>query len=169
MSLNTKPPLRSGDLARQVGVSPDTLRLYERKGLLSPPPRSANGYRCYAPTAVDRVRLIQAGLSIGFTIAELAEILAMRDRGGTPCTQVRELAETKLASLNRHILELVELRDELHRILMDWDRALRSTARGKRAGLLEALASASPGRRQTLAPQFYSSLAMKSIHKEPHR
>ena len=82
MSVATKRVLRSGDLAKQLGISPDTLRLYERKGLLQRPPRSENGYRSYPPEAINRIRVIRAALSIGFTIDELAGIFSQRDRGG---------------------------------------------------------------------------------------
>src|SRR5947209_17576098 len=78
-------PLRSGELARQAGVSPDTLRHYERRGLLPPPQRSAAGYRLYSNEALGRVRLIRGALSTGFTVNELGAILADRDRGGAPC------------------------------------------------------------------------------------
>jgi DNA-binding transcriptional MerR regulator len=166
VSVKTNPPLRSGDLARLVGVSPDTLRLYERKGLLPSPPRSANGYRLYPPEVIDRIRLIRAALSIGFTLDELTNILVMRDGEGVPCGHVRELAGAKLESLDRYIRQLAELRDQLKSILKQWDGALKKTPRGKRAGLLETLAAdaRSPGRK--LSPQLYSSLAGRSIHKK---
>ena len=166
MSTKTKPPLRSGDLARLVGISPDTLRLYERKGLLPCPPRTANGYRSYPPEVVDRIRLIQAALSMGFTIDELADILVMRDGEGAPCKHVRELAGAKLESLNRYIRQLEELRDQLSAILKQWDGALKKTPRGKRAGLLETLAADAGSRSHKLSPQLYASLAGKSIHKK---
>ena len=161
-----KPALRSGELARLLEISPDTLRLYERKGLIKCPPRSAGGYRCYPPEAVDRIRQIRAALSVGFTLHELGEILATRDGGGFPCARVRELAGVKLKNLERHVRELSELRRQLRAMLKQWDRTLKKTAPGKRAGLLESLAveSGSSGRR--LGPQLYASLAAKSIHKE---
>ena len=149
-----------------MGVSPDTLRLYERKGLINCPPRSAAGYRCYPPEAVDRIRLIRAGLSIGFTLNELGEILAVRDGGGFPCGRVRELAAIKLKNLERHVRELGELRRQLKTTLKQWDRALKKIAPGKRAGLLERLAVESRSSRRKLDPQLYASLAGKSIHKE---
>jgi len=74
-------------LAKLVGISTDTLRLYERKGLLRSPMRTDNGYRCYSPDCIVRLRLIRAALSIGFTLDELAKILKIRDAGGAPCTR----------------------------------------------------------------------------------
>jgi DNA-binding transcriptional MerR regulator len=167
VSTKAKPPLRSGVLARLVGISPDTLRLYERKGLLPCPPRSANGYRSYPPEVVDRIRLIRAALSIGFTLDELDNILVMRDGEGVPCGHVRQLAGAKLESLSRYIGQLEELRDQLRVILKQWDGALKKTPRGQRAGLLETLAADAGSRSRKLSPQLYSSLAGKSIHKKP--
>ena len=125
-----------------------------------------NGYRWYPPEVVDRIRLIRAALSIGFTLDELGNLLAMRDGEGVPCKHVRELAGAKLESLNRYIRQLVELRDQLNVILKQWDGALKKTPRGKRAGLLEILAADAGSRRRRLSPQLYSSLAGKSIHKK---
>ena len=79
----------AGELARLAGVSTDTLRHYERKGLLPAPQRAANGYRQYAAGSLDRVRLIRRALAIGFTIDELAVILKERDRGHAPAQAAR--------------------------------------------------------------------------------
>ncbi|MBZ5597017.1 MAG: heavy metal-responsive transcriptional regulator [Acidobacteriia bacterium] len=166
VGVRSKPALRSGDLAKLVGISPDTLRLYERKGLLTHPPRSANGYRCYPPEMVDRIRLIRAALSIGFTIDELAEILSLRDGEGVPCAHVRDLAATKLRNLERHMRELMQLREQLRTVLKQWDAALKKTPASRRAGLLEALAATSGGHGRTLPAHLYSSLARKSFQKE---
>jgi DNA-binding transcriptional MerR regulator len=159
-------PLRSGDLAKLVGVSPDTLRLYERKGLLCPP-RSANGYRCYPPEVVERIHLIRAALSIGFTLGELAEILAIRDARGIPCTHVRQLAADKLKRLDYQIRELTELRSQMRALLSRWDRLLATTPKGKQARLLQAWAATS-GSRRKLHP-LRVSLTGKLIHKDKHK
>lgn len=156
--------MRSGDLARLVGISADTLRFYERKGLLPRPPRSANGYRLYSPEAVDRIRLIRAALSIGFTLDELANILLMRDGEGVPCKHVRELAGAKLQSLDRYIRHLAELRDRLRGIVKQWDGVLQNTPQGERARLLETLAADCGSKPRKLPSQLYWSLAGKSIH-----
>lgn len=76
--------MQSSELARLVGVSTDTLRYYERLRLLPAAPRSASGYRLFPAQALDRVRLIRGALAIGFSVRELAAILAERDRGGPP-------------------------------------------------------------------------------------
>jgi len=87
---------RSGELAAIFGISADTLHYYERMQLLPAPVRSANLSRKYPASAVQRIRLIRAALSIGFTVEELARILKNRDAGGVPCKEVRQLAVQKL-------------------------------------------------------------------------
>jgi len=133
------PIRRSSELARAAGVSTDTLRHYERKGLLKPR-RSPNGYRAYDPDSLDRVRLIRRALSVGFKLDELARVLSIRDRGGAPCREVRALAATKLESMEAQLRDLTLLRDELRRLLATWDRRLTATPSGKRAHLLDDLA-----------------------------
>jgi DNA-binding transcriptional MerR regulator len=139
-----KSYLRAGELARAVGVSADTLHHYERKGVLAPPRRSANGYREYPPEALARVRLVRRALAIGFTLDELAQILRTRDRGVAPCREVRALATAKLASVEERLRELVAVREELRAVVGEWDARLARTPAGVRAGLLDSLAA--PGR-----------------------
>jgi DNA-binding transcriptional MerR regulator len=137
-----RPPdgrLRSAALARLAGVSADTLRHYEGKGLLQPPPRTPGGYREYPPEALARVRLVRRAVALGFTLDELARILAVRDRGGAPCRSVRALAETKLATIEARLATLSEARDLLRRVLERWDLLLAHAPAGTRAGLLDAL------------------------------
>src|SRR5215469_16175141 len=129
--------LRSGELARLTGVSRDTLRHYERRGLLPPQARSQNGYRQYPAAAVHRVRLIRAALSLGFTMTELTEILGDRDRGAAPCRRVHALAIQKASSLEARISEMQALLRSLRLAINDWDRELRRIGPDGRAGLLE--------------------------------
>ena len=132
---------RIGQLATASGVSPDTLRHYERKGVLRRPSRSVNGYRRYGPDALDRVRLVRRALAVGFTLDELSQVLKVRDHGGAPCRRVRELASDKLTSVEAQLAEMSALRDELRRTLKDWDTRLARSTPGAPARLLEALAS----------------------------
>ena len=134
-------PLRSGALAKTAGVSTDTLRFYERRGLLPRPPRDASGYRRYPPAAADRVRLIQQALDAGFSVRDLARILEERDAGGAPCRQVLRIASERLAELEARLASLSALRDGLRTMIDEWKRRLDITPAGTRAGLLEALAA----------------------------
>ena len=138
--------IRPGVLARLAGVSTDTLRHYERKGLLPAPRRSSNRYREYPSTALGRVRLIQRALEIGFSLDELSRVLSVRDRGGVPCREVRALAGEKLRQVEARLTELVELRNELRRLLIDWDATLAGVSSSERVGLLESLATSKPPR-----------------------
>lgn len=133
--------LNSGELAKAVGVSTDTLRHYERKGVLTQPQRGRNGYRKYPASALDRVRLVRRALAVGFTLDELAGILRVRDGGGAPCHEVRALAASKLAQVETQLNDLTALRDELRTTLQDWDGRLKRKPTGVRANLLESLGS----------------------------
>jgi len=133
--------MRAGSLAREAGVSTDTLRHYERKGVLPKPRRSPNGYREYPPEALARVLLVRRALVFGFTLDELARVLRARDRGGSPCREVRALAASKLAGVEARLGELAALRDELRATLDEWDARLSKTGKGVRANLLESLSS----------------------------
>jgi len=132
-------PLRAGELARRTGVTKDTLRFYERAGLLPRPERLPNNYRVYPAGAVERVLWIRRVLAAGFTVEELARILAERERGGVPCRKVRDLGAAKLAEMEERLQELEAARDTLRALLKDWDRRLAEVGPGKLAGLLEAL------------------------------
>jgi MerR family copper efflux transcriptional regulator len=131
--------LRSGELARLVGISVDTLRHYERVGVLRVPFRTEGNYRLYPRDAVDRVRLVRHALSIGFSLPELAKILGMRDKGGAPCRQVKALLENKLLQVDRQLEELKTLRGQLKMLVKDWHDRLEQTPDGQPARLLETL------------------------------
>jgi MerR family transcriptional regulator, copper efflux regulator len=133
--------MTSGELARAAGVSADTLRHYEKKGLLPAPPRRDNRYRVYPPAAVQRVRVIQRALDMGFTLDDLARVLRQRDAGGAPCGQVRAIAAKRLQELESRVAALIDLRDELRQLVQDWDDRLATLLPGQRAGLLDALAA----------------------------
>ena len=133
--------LNSGELAKAAGVSTDTLRHYERKGVLMRPQRGRNGYRQYPASALDRVRLVRRALTVGFTLDELAGILRVHDGGGAPCHEVRALAASKLAQVETQLSDLTALRDELRTTLKDWDGRLKRRPIGARAHLLESLGS----------------------------
>jgi DNA-binding transcriptional MerR regulator len=150
--------LRPGELSRMAGVSTDTLRHYERRGLLASR-RASNGYREYSPEALARVRLIQHALSVGFALDELARFLKVRDQGGAPCRQVRALAARKLQDLDERIGALSVLREDLHAMLDDWDARLAGAENGGRAWLLETLADGGPSLRTKHRPLLTRSHA----------
>jgi len=132
--------LHIGDVARRAQVSPDTVRHYERKGLLPRAPRSPGGYRLFDAEAGRRVRMVQAALSLGFSLDELASVLRERARGRAPCHRVRALAGEKLRALEAEMARLTELHNALVSTLADWDEQLSRTPPGHAAGLLESFA-----------------------------
>jgi DNA-binding transcriptional MerR regulator len=139
----TLGPMGPRDVARATGVSTDTLRHYERNGLLPAVKRTAAGYRQYSATTVQRVLLIQRALVVGFSLSDLKRVLGVRDKGGAPCRSVRELVGERLDELNRRIEELIVLREELRVLLQEWDLKLAKTSHGQPAQLLETLGSKS--------------------------
>lgn len=131
--------LRSGDLSRLTGVSSDTLRYYERLGILPPSQRTNSGYRIYSHAAVERVRLAQRALQLRFSLAELSEILRARDNGGVPCHQVLTLTEEKLRSLGQQIEELQQTQNYMRKLVREWRKKLKHTPPGSKAMLLHSL------------------------------
>jgi len=127
-------------LARTCGLSTDTLRHYERLGLLPGTVRTNAGYRRYRPESVERVRLIQRALTIGFSLRELSSVLQRRERGEPPCQRVRALVGERLAALDTKLEELTRLREDMRRLVRDWDVRLANTPHGQGARLLDALA-----------------------------
>src|SRR3977135_2262558 len=105
---------RAGEVARLAGVSTDTIRHYERKGLLPRVRRSSNGYREYPAGTEQTVRLLRMALTVGFTLEELSRILAVRARGEAPCRTVRTLAGEKLRTMDDRLPELQGARDRPH-------------------------------------------------------
>src|SRR5258708_13520903 len=95
--------MRSGQLAHLTGVSTDTLRHYERLGLLPLPQRTAGNYREYPPTSQLRVELIQRALMIGFSLSELKNILSVRDTRGAPRRHVRALMHSKIRTSDEQL------------------------------------------------------------------
>src|SRR5437867_3351846 len=134
--------LRCGDLAKAAGVSPDTIRHYERIGVLPRASRAESGYRIYPATAVERVLVVQRALRIGFTLAELAEVLKARDAGGAPCRRVYQLAQKKLAAIAKDIAALKRTERYLKNVLSDWELRMRRAGSGQKSHLLYSLSEA---------------------------
>jgi DNA-binding transcriptional MerR regulator len=132
--------MRIGRLAREAGVTVDTIRYYERLGLLPKPARTPSGYREFPDGAVARLMVIRNAIRFGFPLKEIARVLKVRDTGGAPCDQVRALGQKLLAQMDERIAELSATRDAMDRTLREWDARLRRTGPGKRAHLLEAVA-----------------------------
>lgn len=116
MTTATKPGnrrLRVSELAGMVGVAADTVRYYERAGLLPPPARTAGGYRAYDADAVDRLRFIQGAQRLGLRLRDIADLLAIRDTGVCPCEPAEQLLRRRLAELDAELARLAALRAEM--------------------------------------------------------
>ncbi len=131
--------LRSGALAKAAGVSADTIRHYERIGVLPHAVRTESGYRVYPEMAVNRVLVVQRALSVGFTLAELAEIFKTRDAGGAPCVRVYALAEEKLAGIQEDLAALKQAEKKIKTLLAKWKTQLSKAGPGQQAHLLQSL------------------------------
>src|ERR1700680_4138308 len=133
--------LRSGELARRAGVSKDTLRFYERRGLLEPPRRTSNNYRLFPSEAVERLRWIRSALAMGFTVEELSRIAGARSRGQFPCHEVRSLAAAKLAVIEQRLRQMKSFRAAPRALWAAGPGRREPPARGQPARLLEELAA----------------------------
>ena len=113
---SAEPGLTTGALAEAAGVNVETLRFYERKGLLPKPPRRASGYRQYPREDVRRIRFIKRAQELGFSLVEIKELLALRVRPGTTPAEVKGHAEEKLAEIRRKIASLRAMEEALTRL-----------------------------------------------------
>ncbi|MFN8662425.1 MAG: heavy metal-responsive transcriptional regulator [Thermomicrobiales bacterium] len=111
--------IRIGELADELGLNPKTLRYYEAIGLLPEPSRNAAGYRLYGAAHRDRLRFIAKAKALGFSLHEIADILALRDAGTEPCAHVRTLIDAKLEAVTAQLRLLEELRADLHVLQME--------------------------------------------------
>lgn len=105
--------MRIGELAKATGTTAKTLRFYEDAGLLIPAGRTANGYREFSDDAVDRLDFVRRGRAAGLTLAEIREVIELREGGVAPCRHVRDLLDSRLADLDRQIADLRALRESV--------------------------------------------------------
>jgi MerR family mercuric resistance operon transcriptional regulator len=128
-------PLSIGQVARRAGVGVETVRFYERQGLLEQPPRKASGYRQYREDVVSRLRFIKRAKELGFSLKEIAELIALRFDPATTCQDIRHRAEAKLADIEAKIRDLQRMQKALLK--------LRAACRGRgpisECPILEAL------------------------------
>lgn len=114
--------MQIGELAKQGGVGVQTVRFYERRGLLPEPQRKESGYRLYGQAELHRLRFIRHAKALGFSLKEIGEILKMRQRGKCPCGEVIGIAERHLQDVERQIKHLRRFHLELSRATKEWKR-----------------------------------------------
>lgn len=121
--------MRIGELAERAGTTTKALRFYEQAGLLPAPDRTPSGYRDYDETALERLRFVKAAQAAGLTLAEIVEVIAVREKAGPPCQHVAALLDARADDLDARICELTALRAEVQR-LRDRATTLDSAACG---------------------------------------
>jgi Hg(II)-responsive transcriptional regulator len=114
--------MRSGQTARQAGVNVETLRYYERRGLLPAPPREESGYRDYGPDAVRVVRFVKRAQELGFSLAEVEALLGLAAGGPDSCEAVQRLTAERIAHLDQRIADLQAMRGSLDQLLATCSR-----------------------------------------------
>ena len=114
--------MRTSEVAAQAHVNTQTLRYYERRGLLPQPERSQSGYRAYTADAVRVVRFVKRAQQLGFTLNDIEELLHLAEGGPASCEEARAMARTRIADLQRRIDELADMRDSLARLVDTCDQ-----------------------------------------------
>jgi MerR family copper efflux transcriptional regulator len=111
--------LMIGQVARQAGVGVETVRFYERQGLIHEPPRRDSGYRQYSLDTVARLRLIRRAKELGFSLKEIKELLALRADRTTTCADIKGRAEAKITDIEAKIQSLQRIKRALKRVTKD--------------------------------------------------
>ena len=113
MTATSDAPIRIGELADRAGVTVQAVRYYERRGLLAPLHRRPSGYREYGPDAIERLQFVRRAQELGFTLAEIGDLLALRTDPRTSAATVKARATEKIADIDRKIHELERIRHAL--------------------------------------------------------
>ncbi|MFQ6098934.1 MAG: heavy metal-responsive transcriptional regulator [Armatimonadota bacterium] len=108
--------LTIGKVARRSGVGVETIRFYEREGLIPEPPRRESGYRQYPEETIKRIRFIRRAKELGFSLGEIKELLSLRVAPSTRCEDIRRRAEAKIADIEAKIRALETMKDALARL-----------------------------------------------------
>lgn len=111
------PIYRIGEVATRTGCSPETIRHYEKLGLLPPPKRGEQGYRHYDQAALERISFIRHGRNLGLDLHSIQELLALSDRPDTDCSAADAIASRHLAHMEARIAKLQALADELRQVI----------------------------------------------------
>ena len=127
--------MKIGEVSKRSGVGIETLRFYEKSGLLSRPGRTYSGYRIYNEDVLERIAFIKQAQVLGFTLDEIKQIIDDKQKGMSPCLEVREIVRQRLEDLNERIAQMIRYRDELTEALAEWDK--KGEADGTVCGLIE--------------------------------
>ena len=130
-----KEPMTIGKVAKAAGVGVETIRFYERKGLIEDPPRQKSGYRQYPPETVARVLFIRRASQLGFTLNEAKELLDLKASPDFECAEVRKQAEAKMEEIQRKIDSL----EKMNRALKELTEICRSENTSAECPILHAI------------------------------
>jgi DNA-binding transcriptional MerR regulator len=131
-----KPLLKIGEVSKRSGVGIETLRFYERLGLLGRPSRTESGYRLYDDATLERLDFIKRAQVLGFSLAEIAQIITHKHAGQSPCAEVREIVRARLRELDQRMKEMQRYRKELAAALAEWEQV--GDKEGHICGLIES-------------------------------
>ena len=120
-----KHVLRTIDLAQRIGVKPEAIRYYERRGLLPAPKRAPSGYRIYTLEHLERVDFIKQCQAVGFSLDEIRELMDLKFRGTGPCQHVRDLLLDKIKQVETQIAGLQTFRKELLANVQECEKTLK--------------------------------------------
>lgn len=109
-----------GEIAKDLGISPKTIRWYEAQGLLAEPERTESGYRSYSVESIERLKFIRKAFAFGFSSKEIKDILELRAHGAAPCDLVIELITGKIGAAQKQIKDLQQLERELTELRRQW-------------------------------------------------
>ena len=123
--------LQIGKAAKATGLSVDTIRFYQKSGLLSPPARTSSGYRIFDEADINELQFIGKAQELGFSLAEIKElVLVLRNQNGQTCPEVHTLLKHKLAGVRQKIAALRQLETELARAVRKCERSLKGQSDG---------------------------------------
>lgn len=138
---NKKTELTVGKLADITGVNIETIRFYEKKGILPPPQRKPSGYRLYAKEDIKRVQFIIHAKELGFSLREIKELMELRINADSNCNEVRRQTEIKISDIEKKISNL----QRIHNVLTKLAGDCRTRGQTSDCPVLEALEAEPPG------------------------
>lgn len=113
--------MKIGEVSKRSGVGVEALRFYEKSGLLDRPGRTYGGYRTYGSEVLERIAFIKQAQVLGFTLDEIRQLIEEKQKGGSPCAEVRSVVRKRLGELNERIAQMIEYREQLAAELAEWD------------------------------------------------
>ena len=139
--------LQIGTAAKATGLTVDTIRFYQKSGLLKAPRRTSSGYRVFTEMEPDELHFIAKAQDLGFSLAEIKELVLLRSQKGRTCPEVRGLIERKLAAVREKISALKELESDLARAQRTCDRALTTRTAETGCPVIDQIAHATRRRK----------------------